>query len=69
MIEWYNAKKVTPKPFVSVLAYMLGEAPCPTVHEGYFTRDGIWIVYGFARESDEVAYWAEMPEFQEANNE
>lgn len=69
MIEWYNVKKVTPEPFVSVLVYMPEEAPCQTVHEGYITREGRWMADRFERESDEIAYWAEMPEFPEANNE
>lgn len=34
-----------------------------TVHEGYISDDGIWVVYGFKREPGEVTHWTAMPEY------
>ena len=64
-MDWYNAEKVQPEPFVSVLVYMPGEKPLQTVHEGYISNDGIWVSNWFKREPGEVTYWTDMPEFPE----
>jgi hypothetical protein len=45
---------------MSVLVYMPGETPCPTVHEGYISKDGVWTSCMFSREPGEVTHWAEM---------
>ena len=62
-MEWINVKSCLPKPFVSVLCYMPGEKPFPTVREGYITDDEKWYAAGFMREDGEVTHWAEMPVF------
>ena len=62
-MDWINVNRITPKPFVSVLCRMPGEKPFPTVHEGYISDDGIWVVYGFKREPGEVTHWTAMPEY------
>lgn len=54
-MDWINVNRITPKPFVSVLCRMPGEN-LPTVHEGYISDDGIWVVYGFKREPGEVTH-------------
>lgn len=61
-MEWISVKDRLPEPFESVLCYMPGETPFPTVREGFLTRDGIWFSAWFRREDGEVEYWAEMPE-------
>ena len=61
-MEWISVKDRLPPPFESVLCYMPGEIPLPTVHEGYLASDGIWFSAWFKREDGEVEYWAEMPE-------
>lgn len=62
-MEWINVNRMTPEPFVSVLCRMPGEKPFPTVHEGYITKDGIWVSNYFKREPGEVTHWAEMPTY------
>lgn len=56
-----------PPAFLSVLVYMPGEAPLPTVHEGYIMPEGEWMtsLYGYRILKAEVTHWAEMPEFDE----
>lgn len=63
-MDWYNANKKTPEPYVSVLCYIPSEAPMPTIHEGYVTDDGVWCICPWGLEYD-VAYWTDMPEFPE----
>lgn len=60
--EWIPVERELPHPFVSVLVYMPGERPCPTVHEGFLTNDGTWYAGSFTREADEVVAWRPMPE-------
>ena len=62
-MDWINAKRMTPEPYVSVLVYMPGEKPFQTVHEGYYRPDGKWYSALFEREPEEVTHWAEMPEY------
>ena len=62
-MDWINVNRMTPEPFVSVLCRMPGEKPFPTVHEGYITKDGIWVSNYFKREPGEVTHWAEMPTY------
>ena len=59
--QWIPVSKKKPKPFVSVLTYMPGEEPFPTVREGYMADDGTWVAGLFMREKGEVTHWKEMP--------
>ncbi len=68
-MDWINVKRMTPEPFVSVLCYMPGEKPFPTVHEGYVTADGVWHVGLFDREPGEVTHWADMPDYPEEGDD
>lgn len=60
--EWISVDERLPEPFVSVLTYMPGEAPHPTVHEGYLNKRGKWYAGGFDRLPDEVVMWMPLPE-------
>lgn len=60
--EWIPVSERLPNPFVSVLVQMPGEKPCPTVREGFITRDGIWHSALYDREPDEVTHWMPMPQ-------
>lgn len=60
-MEWISVEDRLPEPFESVLCYMPGETPFPTVHEGYLASDGIWVSNWFKIEPGGVTYWAEMP--------
>lgn len=60
--EWISVDERLPKPFVSVLVYMPGETPHPTVREGFINNRGKWYAGGFDRLPDEVVMWKEMPE-------
>jgi hypothetical protein len=63
---WISVKERLPEPFVSVLVYMPGERPLPTVHEGYFVRDANkWYSHFFDRGLEEVTHWMPMPEAPE----
>lgn len=60
---WIRTADEQPGIFVSVLMFIPGDHPLPTVHEGYLTGDNIWIsVYGEAYTMDEVPFWMDMPE-------
>ena len=59
--EWIPVSERLPEPFVSVLVHMPLEEPCPTVREGYITRDGIWHSALYDREPDEVTHWMPLP--------
>lgn len=61
-LDWKNPVTTPPVPFVSVLVYMPGESPLPTVREGYMAETGIWWAGGFLRHPDEIAEWADMPQ-------
>lgn len=63
-IVWYSTKDVLPEEFVSVLVYMPGEEPLPTVHEGYMGPNNLWWSNGFDRTADEITHWAIMPKFK-----
>lgn len=58
--KWTRVKDGLPKPFVSVQVYMPGEAPHPTVREGFLTDKGVWHAGLYDREPDEVTHWTEM---------
>jgi Protein of unknown function (DUF551). len=60
--NWISVNDSTPRAFTSVLVYMPSEAPCPTVHEGFISRDGDWMSHGFRRDDGEVTHWMPMPE-------
>lgn len=60
---WIRTRDEQPGMYVSVLMYIPGDDPLPTVHEGYLTGDNIWIsLYKEAYTMDEVPYWMPMPE-------
>lgn len=60
---WISAKEQLPNPFESVLINIPGDSPWPTVHEGYFTNDGIWMtIYGDPYTMEEVPHWMPMLE-------
>ena len=60
--EWIPVTERLPDAFHSVLAHMPGESPMPTVHEGYISRDGIWVAGNFKRDPGEVTHWMPLPE-------
>ena len=60
--KWISIKDGLPEPFVSVLVHMPGEEPCPTVHEGFISSDGIWQSAMFRGEPGEVTHWKPMPQ-------
>ena len=60
--EWISVTERLPEPFVSVLVYMPGEEPFPTVHEGFISKDGIWQSEMLRREPGEVTHWKPMPQ-------
>ena len=57
---WARVEDILPKPFVSVQVYMPGEAPHPTVREGFLTDKGVWHAGLYDREPGEVTHWREM---------
>lgn len=60
---WIRTADEPPGMFVSVLMYVPGDSPLPTVHEGYLTGENIWIsLYGEAYTMDEVPFYMPMPE-------
>lgn len=60
---WIRTADEPPGMFVSVLMYIPGDDPLPTVHEGYLTGECIWLsVYGEAYAFGEVPFWMPMPE-------
>ena len=61
MPEWISVKERLPKPFLSVLVFMPGEEPMPTVHEGFVDGGGLWLSNHYLREPDEVTHWQPMP--------
>ena len=60
--EWISVDDRLPEPYVSVLVYMPGEKPCPTVRRGFISNDGIWQSAMFRREPGEVTHWQPMPQ-------
>lgn len=62
MFRWIPVEEALPQPFISVLGYMPGEAPLPTVHECYYEdRSRAWYsmwCYG----TKKVTHWMPMPE-------
>lgn len=60
-LDWKNPVTKPPQPFVSVLVYMPGEHPLPTVREGYMADTGEWWAGGAFRHPREIAEWADMP--------
>ena len=61
MAEWISVKERLPNPFESVLVFMPGEEPLPTVHEGFISNEGSWVSNHFLRVPDEVTHWMPMP--------
>ena len=60
--EWISVDERLPEPFVSVLEYMPGEMPHPTVREGFLNKRGNWYAGGFDRLPDEGVSWMKMPD-------
>jgi hypothetical protein len=60
--QWISVEERLPTPFVSVLVYMPGERPLPTVHEGFLAREGMWYANHFDREPLEITHWMPLPE-------
>lgn len=60
-LEWKDPVTDPPEPFVSVLVYLPGDAPLPTVHEGYMADTGVWWAGHTFRLPQEIAEWADMP--------
>lgn len=60
--KWIPVSERLPEPFVSVLVHMPEERPCPTVHEGFLTKNGTWYAAHFEREQSEVTHWMPLPE-------
>lgn len=60
--EWIPVERELPIPFVSVLVYMPGQRPCPTVREGFMAKGGTWHAGHYNRKPDEVVAWRPMPE-------
>ena len=66
-MEWYNVENKLPEPLVDVLIYMPDEKPLPTVHEGYYTYQGIWVSKcTFPSLNVRVTHWANIPEYPES---
>lgn len=60
---WIPVTERLPQNYISVLVYLQGERPLPTVHEAYIGGDGEWhssVVYGV--ENEDVTHWIPMPE-------
>lgn len=61
--RWIPVTERLPQNYTSVLVYLPGESPFPTVHEAYIGCDGEWhcsIVYGI--ENEDVTHWMPLPE-------
>lgn len=61
--RWIPVTERLPENYISVLVYLPGERPLPTVHEAYIGDDGEWhssVVYGV--ENADVTHWMPMPE-------
>lgn len=61
-LDWKSPVTTPPDPFVSVLVYMPGESPLPTVREGYRADTGVWWAGGYFRHPGEIVEWADMPQ-------
>jgi hypothetical protein len=61
MNEWISVKERLPKSFLSVLVFMPKEHPCPTVHEGFVSDDGIWVANRRMVTPEEITHWKPMP--------
>ena len=58
--RWVPVNEGKPEEFVSVLAYVPGMAPLPTVYEAYLAK-GCWVTRTMILQDHEVTYWMEMP--------
>lgn len=59
--KWIPVAEQLPKEFVSVLVYIPGEHPMPTVKEAYFAK-GNWFAKTWIFGQSEVTHWRPMPE-------
>lgn len=59
--RWIPVNVRKPQEFVSVLVYVPGLAPLPTVYEAYLAK-GCWVTRAIILQDHEVTHWMEMPE-------
>lgn len=67
--RWIPVTERLPQNYISVLVYLPGERPLPTVHEAYIGGDGEWhssVVYGV--ENEDVTHWMPLPEPPKEND-
>lgn len=61
--RWIPVSERLPRNYISVLAYVPNQAPCPTVHEAYIGGDGEWhSAYVYGIENEDVTHWMLLPE-------
>lgn len=58
--RWVPVNEGKPEEFVSVLAYVPGMAPLPTVYEAYLAKS-CWVTRTMIMQDYEVTHWMEMP--------
>ena len=58
--RWMPVNVRKPQEFVSVLVYVPGMAPLPTVYEAYLAK-GCWVTRTMILQEHEVTHWMEMP--------
>lgn len=61
MNEWISVSERKPQEFISVLIFVPGMAPLPTVLEAYLAK-GCWVTRTMILQEHEVTRWMEMPE-------
>lgn len=66
-LRWIPVEETLPIPFESVLGYMPGDSPLPTVHECYADNGGNFHGLAFYG-NPKITHWMKMPEFEEAND-
>ena len=58
--QWINAAAEKPTEFESVLVYVPGNKPLPTVCEAYLAKR-CWVTRALILEEHEVTHWMPMP--------
>lgn len=58
--RWMPVNVRKPQEFVSVLVYVPGMAPLPTVYEAYLAK-GCWVTRTMILQEREVTHWMPMP--------
>ena len=59
--NWTKTSDRTPQEFISVIVYVPGDNPLPTVMEAYLAKD-CWVTKTAILRKSEVTHWAPMPE-------